>query len=460
MARTTAFHLASLAALAVLAPLAATLGGCGHSTATLKPWPPITDPAVFDDDFGAKAQFQAFGNSKLDAVAVDSTDKHGGRACMKIAVPNPGDATGGYAGGAIVATQARDLSGNDALTFWARTNRPVTFDVVGIGNDNTGTSKYTAQMGNLTMNQTWKKFVVPIPDPSRLTAERGLFFFASGPKNGVGFDCYVDEVKFEKLGTLTNARPAMTTQTLNAVVGSSLPVTGTKFTVAVDGVDVAVDCSPNYFTYATSDSTVAIVRDGTIRVLGPGTARITATLGAAAAAGTVTVNATAPPSAGAPTPTLAASNVISLFSNAYTNVPVDTWSAVWDVADVADLQVAGNDTKLYTNLVYAGIEFTAHPIDATAMTHFHTDVWAPSGTVFRVKLVDFGADGVFGGGNDFESELSFTSSSTPALTIGQWSQLDIPLANFTALATRGHIAQLVISGDTRTVYVDNVYFHK
>ena len=65
------------------------------------------------------------------------------------------------------------------------------------------------------------------------------------------------------------------------------------------------------------------------------------------------------PTAPAPAPTFAAADVISLFSNAYTNVPVTTWSAGWDEADVEDIQIAGNDVKKYTNLVFVGIEFIA-----------------------------------------------------------------------------------------------------
>ena len=93
------------------------------------------------------------------------------------------------------------------------------------------------------------------------------------------------------------------------------------------------------------------------------------------------------------------------------------------------------------------------------MTAFHMDVWIPSGTTFKVKLVDFGADGIFGGGNDTSSELTFNSSTTPALALGSWVPLEIPMANFTTLTTRAHLAQLIFSGDTRTVFVDNVYFH-
>jgi hypothetical protein len=168
------------------------------------------------------------------------------------------------------------------------------------------------------------------------------------------------------------------------------------------------------------------------------------------------------PTVAAPTPTADPANVISLFSNAYTNVTVNTWSAGWDAADVADIQIAGNDTKLYTNLNFAGIEFTSPTIDATGMTHFNMDIWTPDPTalpaVFKIKLVDFGANGVWSGGDDVEYELSFNANSTPALVTGEWISYNIPLVNFTGLTTRAHLAQMIISGDPNTVYVDNVYF--
>jgi hypothetical protein len=78
--------------------------------------------------------------------------------------------------------------------------------------------------------------------------------------------------------------------------------------------------------------------------------------------------------------------------------------------------------------------------------------------MFKVKLVDFGANGIYGG-DDKEQELTFNSGTTPAMVPGTWSSLDIPLADFTNLTTRGHLAQLILSGAS-TVFVDNVYFHR
>jgi hypothetical protein len=158
--------------------------------------------------------------------------------------------------------------------------------------------------------------------------------------------------------------------------------------------------------------------------------------------------------------------VISLFSNApgYENVTVDTWAAHWTGAshEVADFQVAGDDVKVYTNLLtYAGIDFASETIDAREMSYFHMDIWVPEGTQFKVKLVDFGEDGDYGGAPDSEDELTFSVSSTPPLVAQSWVSLDLHLTeDFTHLRTRAHLAQLIISGNTGTVFVDNVYFHK
>jgi hypothetical protein len=76
--------------------------------------------------------------------------------------------------------------------------------------------------------------------------------------------------------------------------------------------------------------------------------------------------------------------------------------------------------------------------------------------------VDIGADATLGGGEDKEHVLSFEATTTPALVSGAWLTLDIPLAQFTGLTTRGNLAQLLFVGldPINTVFVDNVLFHK
>jgi hypothetical protein len=172
----------------------------------------------------------------------------------------------------------------------------------------------------------------------------------------------------------------------------------------------------------------------------------------------------APPAAATP-PTHDAGDVISLFSDVYTDVEVDTWSAFWDTADVYDYVVASDNIKQYTNLLFAGIEFTTNTIDVSAMTHFHIDVWTPDPTdapaVFKIKLVDFGPNGVWGDTepdeDNTEHEIILDEST---MSTGEWVGIEIPMAEFVDLTTREHLAQLIISGDPDIVYLDNIYFHK
>ncbi|RNC85632.1 MAG: T9SS C-terminal target domain-containing protein [Balneola sp.] len=168
----------------------------------------------------------------------------------------------------------------------------------------------------------------------------------------------------------------------------------------------------------------------------------------------------------APTPTHDPDKVISLFSNTYENRNVDTWSASWDVANVEDILVDGDDIKYYTNLFYAGIEFfRGGSIDATNLTHFRFDLWTTEPTeapaTFKVKLVDFGANGVWSGGDDVEHELTFRENSAPKLVSNQWISFDIPIDNFVNMTTREHLSQLLFLGSTqiREVYIDNIYFY-
>lgn len=158
----------------------------------------------------------------------------------------------------------------------------------------------------------------------------------------------------------------------------------------------------------------------------------------------------------APDPTEDPQKVISMFSGVYTDVPVDTWRTDWSDGNLQDIEIDGNPTKKYTSLNFVGIETVgANIIDATSMTHFHLDVWTPDANDFKVKLVDFGADAAYGGGDDSEHELTF---STPATET--WISYDIPLSDFTGLLHRDHIAQLIlVKAPQGTIYVDNVYYY-
>lgn len=164
------------------------------------------------------------------------------------------------------------------------------------------------------------------------------------------------------------------------------------------------------------------------------------------------------PTTAAPLPTCPSDQVISLFSNSYSNVPVNTFLTPWSAAPVTltNTQVAGNDVKYYQNVTFLGIE-TLPPttVNASAMNTLHIDFWSANATQFRIKLVDLGPDGTFAGPNP-EHELTFNNP-----TLGEWVSYEIPLSMFTNLTSRANLAQYILSGmpnGSVDFYIDNIYF--
>ncbi len=169
---------------------------------------------------------------------------------------------------------------------------------------------------------------------------------------------------------------------------------------------------------------------------------------------------------GAPKPVHDSTKVVSLFSNNYDNIVVDTWSAPWDQADFEEVEIMGNDALFYSDVNFVGIEFwKKDQVDGTNLTHLHFDMWTPdpvdSTTHFRVKLVDFGANGAFSGGDDVEDELQFDVTNTPGFTSKQWIRFDIPISDFEKMTTKAHLSQLlfVSRAGIDNFYIDNLYFY-
>jgi hypothetical protein len=106
-----------------------------------------------------------------------------------------------------------------------------------------------------------------------------------------------------------------------------------------------------------------------------------------------------------------------------------------------------------------GIEFLSQLVDASQMTNFHVDVYAPEGTTFEVKLESIAADG-----SSLGASVFLASDSTPAFVSGQWSSLDIPLTEFPVPEgwDWSRLGRLILAGsvDVQLVLVDNLYWHK
>lgn len=442
---------------------------CSRDIDDLEPAEFPTNGVIFIDGFSAGLNYAAFGGSKVTAFQVDNEVVFEGTSSMRFEVPDFEDPAGAYAGGTFFTAVGRDLRAYDVLTFWAKASKAANIDILGFGND-LGANRNQVTISNVAVNTNWEKYYIPIPDPAILTQERGMFFYSEGPEDERGYTFWIDEVQFEKLGTLSQPRPAILesqNQVITAETGDRLTIGGLSMTYNLpNGIDQRTDISPSYFSFISSDQSIATVgSDGIATVLDAGETTITAQVGGIEATGSLKIQSTgAPllPLTPAPTPTENPDSVISMFSNVYDDVLVDTWNPFWEfsTALVDDVKIEDDDVKRYKQLNFVGILTEAEPIDATQMTHFHIDIWTPDPTdapaSFKVLLVDFGADGNFGGGDDSSHELSFTA---PVLSTESWVSLDIPLSDFTGLTNRAQIAQLVLSGDLPNLFVDNVYYY-
>ena len=170
------------------------------------------------------------------------------------------------------------------------------------------------------------------------------------------------------------------------------------------------------------------------------------------------------PTEGPAAPSAAAADVISLFSDSYDDVTVDTWLTEWSndgqgvTAELAEVDLNGNNVKKYSKFGFVGIETSSAPVDASSMTHFNFDYWTSNATVMKIKLVDWGADKGYDGGDDSEHELALST-----VTQGEWVSVSIPLSDFTGMTATEAIAQYILVAEPwleATVYIDNVFFSK
>ncbi|WP_284651997.1 glycosyl hydrolase family 16 [Flavobacterium terrisoli] len=426
------------------------------------------NPEVFIDTFSPGLNYAAFGGTVPTAFQVDTEVTYNNSAAsMRIDVPNVNDAAGTYAGGSFFTTVGRDLTGYDALTFWAKSTHAASLDVIGFGND-LGENKFQASISGVSLTTAWKKYIIPIPDPSKLTQEKGMLYFAEGPENGQGYTFWIDEVKFEKLGTIAHGTASILNgedRIETSFIGVVSNIDGLICTFNLpNGQNQAVNITSAYLDFTSSDTAVATVNEaGVVTTVGAGSAVVTATLGGEPANGSMTINSSGN-FTGAPTPTEDPSDVISIFSDTYNNVTVDYYNGYWapyQTTQSADFTVGNDNVLNYTNFNFVGVQFSAPTINATSMSHFHVDLYVPgtipAGANFRIQLVDFGADAAYGGGNDTSSTMTYTA---PTLVSQSWISLDIPFTAFAGLASRAHLAQIIFEGTNITnFYADNIYLY-
>ncbi len=184
--------------------------------------------------------------------------------------------------------------------------------------------------------------------------------------------------------------------------------------------------------------------------------------GGGKSAGSATPVVLPAPTTAAPVPTAAANDVISLFSDSYTNVPVSNWDPQWggQTGDLTDGRaIAGNKVKHVTQLNYQGVQIatldsSGSPVsgvlDVSAKGYLHIDFWLEQAGSFTLKLVSKN-----GAANSQEDGVQVAG-------VAGWNSVDINLAQFDLVDLSKVIQMLFVtggaSGTVTNFHFDNLYF--
>lgn len=431
-----------------------------------------TGEVFTDTPIGLGSDFYfPFLGSKATAFSVDEDVAYESNASMRFDVPNANDPEGNFAGAIFrIEGSGRNLTEFDALTFWARASQGVNIGEIGFGQD-FGENKFQVTRTNVSLGTQWAKYVIPIPDPSKLTEERGVLWYSAGTNDtgGFGYTFWLDEVKFEKLGTIAQAQPAILNGAdveQDAFVNIPLTLTGLTQTFSTASGNITVNTTPAYFDFQSTDVDVARANElGVVSVVGTGEATITASLANVAAAGSLALDVSGTFDFAPAPPTRNPEDVISIFSDAYTNVAVDYYNGFFSdgfqttEGGAPPLDVNGDMIINYTVLNFVGIGTfqDVAPVNLTDMTHIHVDIKVNEGIdpgdFIRLQLLN-------SVGNN-ETSGEYTIDGT-ALVANDWASLDIPLADFAGLGDRSQIGLLFFISDATIadIFVDNIYYYR
>jgi hypothetical protein len=303
---------------------------------------------------------------------------------------------------------------------------------------------------------TWTSVDIPVSGITGDLSNAIQFKFDGG--NGSTDAIYVDNLYFWK-----NPTAAGSDATLSALEVDNAPLAGfgpgtTSYTVELAPGTTTV---PQITTATSTDpAATSVTINQAPAVPGDATVVVVSQNGTVMETYTVSFITAGPTSAAPAPPGRAPQNVISLFSNAYTNTTVETWNASFDDSTSEDVVAFGDDIKKITFGNFIGVEFVNNRIDASTMTHFHMDFWTDNadlvGKVFNSKFSQWG-----GGASEVSAmELNINGGTTPALATGTWVSIDVEIAtSFSNNLTRDDLAQFLITSNLGVVYVDNIYFH-
>lgn len=141
-------------------------------------------------------------------------------------------------------------------------------------------------------------------------------------------------------------------------------------------------------------------------------------------------------------------DVISIFSDAYTDVAGSNFYPNWGQNTIyTEFDLNGDKMIQYSNLNYQGIDIGSE-VDASSMEMLHIDIWTPDATSIDIYPLPNGVQ---------PADERFV---TKTLIPNEWNSFDIPMTEFTSQGLPvTNLKQFKFVG-SGTVFIDNLYFYK
>lgn len=141
-------------------------------------------------------------------------------------------------------------------------------------------------------------------------------------------------------------------------------------------------------------------------------------------------------------------DVISIFSNYYTNVAGTDFYPNWGQSTLyTAFSLNGDDMIQYSNLNYQGINIGSE-VNASTMEFLHIDIWSADDKTIDIYPLPKGVQ---------PANERFLKKTLEA---GKWNSFNIPMSDFTSQGLPvNELLQFKFVG-SGTVFIDNIYFYK
>ena len=354
-----------------------------------------------------------------------------------------------YQGTQLTGTQ--DASSMEYLhvDLWTPTDPDVSVIKVTPINNGTGVGEFLVPITYTT--GTWSSVDIPIGDFTGMSWD-SIFQFKFDGGNGVD-TIYLDNIYFWKPGSQADASLS-DLQVDNATISGFAPgITSYTYEVAVGASIPQITAATTTNLFATTSITQATSVPGAASVV------VTATDGSTTRNYTVSYYYPTPTTGAPAPPSRYATDVISIFGDTYTNVPIDDYNPNWGQSGYGSANTSydpgdGSTLLYYPNFGYQGIQLVGGH-DASDMEYLHVDLFTTSTSAIKVSPINSGT-----GPGDALQTISHT--------IGSWTSVDIPIEDFLNTSvneqmTWDNVIQMKFDGGNLTtdaIYVDNIYFWK